>query len=155
MSFPTKELDEVLPLMSINADTLDGKHKDEIIRYINAKPTSNVDLNNVFVRGAIDIRHWDYSSYAKVTNTPYDDKSSAAVAITFGTEYPLQLCSDYLGNGLWKRVFYSDKWSAWKQFAFMDSNVASAQKLQDSQGVYVDRTIWNALVARVAALENK
>lgn len=120
-----------------NADKLDGYHKNDILRKT-YNPTSVISLNDVVVHG-IDFTSWDYSHYKNVNNQPWGDgASSAACVVSFGTDYPFQIYSDYNNTSyLYYRSYYgSTGWKAWRQFAFIDSNVASATKLQNS------RTIW-------------
>lgn len=122
---------------NLNADLLDGYHKEDFLRKT-FKPTSVISLNNVVANG-IDFTSWDYATSANINNQPNGDGvSSAANVVSFGTGYPFQIYSDYNDtNKLFYRSFYlGTGWKAWRQFAFLDSNVASASKLQNS------RTIW-------------
>lgn len=120
-----------------NADLLDGYHKNDIIRKT-TEPTSVISLNNVVTEG-IDFTSWGYAHSANINNQPGGDgASSAACVVSFGTDFPFQIYSDYNNTSLlYYRSYYSNiGWKAWRQFAFIDSNVASATKLQNS------RTIW-------------
>lgn len=121
-----------------NADTLDGYHKNDILRSTIA-PTSVISLNDVVTEG-IDFTSWDYAHSVNVNNQPGGDGvSSAASVVSFGTDYPFQIYSDYSNTSyLYYRSYYNGTggWKAWRQFAFLDSNVASATKLANS------RTIW-------------
>ena len=116
---------------------LDGYHKNDIIRKT-TEPTSVISLNNVVTEG-IDFTSWGYAHSANINNQPGGDgASSAACVVSFGTDFPFQIYSDYNNTSLlYYRSYYSNiGWKAWRQFAFIDSNVASATKLQNS------RTIW-------------
>lgn len=120
-----------------NADKLDGYHKTDILRRTSA-PTSVISLNNVVTEG-IDFTSWAYAQSANVNNQPGGNgASSAASVVSFGTHYPFQIYSDYNNTSLlYYRSYYSETgWKVWRQFAFIDSNVASATKLANS------RTIW-------------
>ena len=113
---------------NLNADLLDGYHKNEILRST-INPTSVISLNDVVTIG-IDFTSWDYAHH-NVNNQPGGDgASSAASVVSFGTDYPFQIYSDYNDTSyLYYRSFYSNTgWKAWRQFAFIDSNVASASK---------------------------
>ena len=112
-----------------NADKLDGYHKDDILRKT-YNPTSTISLNDVVANG-IDFTAWDYSRSSNINNQPGGDgASSAASVVSFGTGYPFQIYSDYNNTSLlYYRSFYSNTgWKAWRQFAFIDSNVASSSK---------------------------
>ena len=120
-----------------NADKLDGYNKDEILRKTH-NPASVISLNDVVVHG-IDFTDWDYKHAANINNQPKGDGArSAASVVSFGTAYPFQIYSDHNNtNLLYYRSYYgSTGWKAWRQFAFLDSNVASATKLATA------RTLW-------------
>ena len=122
---------------NLNADLLDGYHKNDILRRT-ADPTSVISLNDVVTEG-IDFTSWGYANSANINNQPGGDGvSSAASVVSFGTHFPFQIYSDYNDTSyLYYRSYYvNNGWKAWRQFAFIDSNVASATKLQNS------RTIW-------------
>ena len=112
-----------------NADKLDGYHKTDILRSTVA-PTSVISLNDVVTEG-IDFTSWDYAHSVNVNNQPGGNSaSSAACVVSFGTDYPFQIYSDYNDTSyLYYRSFYINTgWKAWRQFAFLDSNVASSSK---------------------------
>ena len=114
---------------NLNADLLDGYHKNDILRETYA-PTSVISLNDVIANG-IDFTSWAYAQSANVNNQPLGDgASSAACVVSFGTAYPFQIYSDYNDTSyLYYRSYYANNgWKAWRQFAFIDSNVASASK---------------------------
>ena len=114
---------------NLNADLLDGYHKNEILRKTNA-PTSVISLNDVVTKG-IDFTSWDYSHSVNVNNQPTGDGvASAASVVSFGTDYPFQIYSDYNNTSLlyYRSFYHSTGWKVWRQFAFLDSNVASASK---------------------------
>lgn len=114
---------------NLNADLLDGYHKNDILRKT-SNPTSVLSLNDVVVHG-IDFTSWDYAHHANVNNQPLGDGAlSAASVVSFGTNFPFQIYSDYNDTSyLYYRSYYgSTGWKAWRQFAFLDSNVASASK---------------------------
>lgn len=114
---------------NLNADLLDGYHKDDILRK-NYGSTSVISLNDVVTVG-IDFTSWAYAHSANINNQPGGDGvSSAASVVSFGTGYPFQIYSDYNNTDkLFYRSFYINTgWKAWRQFAFLDSNVASSSK---------------------------
>ena len=122
---------------NLNADLLDGWHRNDILR-ITYGPTSVISLNDVVMSG-IDFTSWAYAHSANVNNQPNGNgASSAACVVSFGTSYPFQIYSDYNDTSyLYYRSYYGGNgWKAWRQFAFIDSNVASATKLATS------RTLW-------------
>lgn len=118
---------------NLNADLLDGKHRTEILRY-DGMPASAMSLDDRVVNNGIDIFSWDYATNSNVSAKPPEYASSgAASVVSFGGAYPFQICSDYNDtNRLYYRSYYGSKgWKAWRRFAFVDSNVASATKLAD------------------------
>ncbi len=168
MSIDTKDIGTV----NLNADTLDGKHNGEVTAkglgtiYVssvgstvkegkdNLKEVLKGNLFGVTARvGADLITSWDYDERTVVASSVYSVVNVAPQydGVTNG-QYMLFL---YGANAPKLVGISNSKWTAVKTFAFTDSNVASAQKLQDSQGVYLDRATWNALVARVSALDGK
>ncbi len=168
MSMETKDISTV----NLNAATLDGKRNGEVmakglataaavtVGVSVAQAKDNVldaargsVFGNVVRVGANMIENWNKpdvitvasSSYSLINVTPQYD----------GDRYAQFLLFHYASNNPKLIGRDNSEWTSLRTFAFLDDNVASSQKLQDSQGVYVDRAIWNALVARVAALENK
>lgn len=120
-----------------DSDKLDGYHRDEILRRKYGS-TSVISLNDVVTPG-IDFTSWSFADYGNINNQPYGDgAASAASVVSFGTDYPFQIYSDYSNtNKLFYRSYYSGNgWKDWRQFAFLDSNVASATQLRTA------RTIW-------------
>lgn len=118
---------------NLNADMLDGKHRTEILRY-DGMPASAMSLDDRVVNNGIDIFSWDYATNSNVSAKPSEYASSgAASVVSFGGAYPFQILSDYNDtNRLYYRSYYGSKgWKAWRRFAFVDSNVASATKLAD------------------------
>lgn len=114
---------------NLNADLLDGYHKNDILRKT-YNPTSVISLNDVVTIG-IDFTSWDFNHSVNVNNQPFGDGApSAASVVSFGATYPFQIYSDYNNTSLlYYRSYYSEiGWKAWRQFAFIDSNVASASK---------------------------
>lgn len=120
----------------LDADLLDGRHREEMLR-IGRMPTAATSLNDRVVSEGIDFFSWNYATAPNVNGQPSGDgAASAAAVVTFGVEYPFQICSDYYDtNKLYYRSLYNG-WKAWRRFAFVDSNVASATKLQTA------RTLW-------------
>ena len=113
-----------------NADTLDGYHKNDITRY-DGNISSAFSLNKRVIYGGIDITSWDLAHSSYVNNQPGGDGAASAASVyTFGGMYPIQIYSDYNNtNYLFFRSYYTNTgWKAWRRFAFLDSNVASASK---------------------------
>ena len=122
----------------LDADLLDGKHRTEILRY-EQDPTSETSLDNRVITGGIDMFNWDYAHAPNVAGQPSGDgAASAACVVSFGGRYSFQIYSDYLNTDLlYYRSFYSNTgWQAWRQFAFIDSNVASATKLKTARSIW-------------------
>lgn len=160
---PTKELTDVLGtgalFTGLNADKLDGINSTGFMRVVKSDVA---DLNQLTVAGCYQIR----AVRDNIANRPDKGTSYPNVLVLKGegttSDTLTQIYCDYddclmfarsgntvvnSGNNIANRT--------WNQLAFVTSNVASAQKLQDSQGVFLDRATWNALVARVSALDGK
>lgn len=131
---------------NLNADLLDGYHKNDILRRTNA-PTSVISLNNVVTDG-IDFTSWDYAHSVNVNNQPWGDgASSAASVVSFGTDYPFQIYSDYSTTSyLYYRSYYAGNgWKDWRQFAFLDSNVASASKWANARTITLTGSVTGSV----------
>ena len=129
-----------------NADLLDGYHKNDIIRKT-TEPTSVISLNNVVTEG-IDFTSWGYAHSANINNQPGGDgASSAACVVSFGTDFPFQIYSDYNNTSLlYYRSYYSNiGWKAWRQFAFLDSNVASASKWKTARTITLTGSVTGSV----------
>lgn len=140
---------------NLNADLLDGKHKDDILRSaMNLSETFS--LNDRVVNNGIDFTSWSFSNSSYVNNQPGGDGASSAASVaTFGVNYPFQIYSDYNDtNKLFYRSYYNN-WKDWKQFAFLDSTVASATKIgtatvgSTARPVYINAGTPTALTANV------
>lgn len=131
---------------NLNADLLDGYHKNDILRKT-SNPTSVLSLNDVVVHG-IDFTSWDYAHHANVNNQPLGDGAlSAASVVSFGTNFPFQIYSDYNDTSyLYYRSYYgSTGWKAWRQFAFLDSNVASATKWANARTITLTGSVTGSV----------
>ena len=131
---------------NLNADLLDGYHKNDIIRKT-TEPTSVISLNNVVTEG-IDFTSWGYAHSANINNQPGGDgASSAACVVSFGTDFPFQIYSDYNNTSLlYYRSYYSNiGWKAWRQFAFLDSNVASASKWANARTITLTGSVTGSV----------
>lgn len=162
MSLTTKELvyalQELPSNSGLNADKLDGVHASGFMKVVKADWT---DINDFTVAGSYQIR----AIRTEITNRPEKGTSYPNILVIKGegavSDTLTQLYFNYddgnafirSGNTVAGSGNYINN-KSWLQLAFTSSNVASSQKLQDTQGVYLDRDKWNALVARVAALEN-
>lgn len=118
-----------------NADTLDGYHAS---RFLTADYSDTVDLNEISVPSICRLSTENPNlpstmfNYGNLLTVKYPSSDTA-----------WQLIGSYSSDALWFRrgTWYADgtgtlRTNAWKQIAFLDSNVASATKLQNS------RTIW-------------
>ena len=122
----------------LDADLLDGKHRNEILRY-ESNPTSETSLDNRVILDGIDMFDWDYAHAPNVAGQPSGDgAASAAMVVSFGTRYSFQIYNDYKNPDLlyYRSYYSSDGWQAWRQFAFIDSNVASATKLKTARSIW-------------------
>ena len=116
---------------NLNADMLDGYHKEDILR-VRTHINTAYSLNDVHMTGGIDFRSWDFAHSQYVDNQPYGNRAaSAGGVVTFGLAFPFQIFSDYknTSNLYYRSLYAPNGWQDWRQFAFTDSNVASATKL--------------------------
>lgn len=131
---------------NLNAELLDGYHKIDILRKKYGS-TSIISLNDVVADG-IDFTSWGYADAANINNQPGGDGvASAAGVVSFGTGYPFQIYSDYNDtNKLFYRSFYINTgWKAWRQFAFLDSNVASASKWANARTITLTGSVTGSV----------
>ncbi len=131
---------------NLNADLLDGYHKDDILRR-SVNPASVISLNDVIAYG-IDFTSWSYAYSENINNQPGGDGvSSAAGVVSFGVDYPFQIYSDYNNTDkLFYRSFYINTgWKAWRQFAFLDSNVASASKWENARTITLTGSVTGSV----------
>lgn len=95
-----------------DADTLDGYHRSDIIKYYGATETSGFDLNNLRSGTAIVVGYWAYAGSANVSNQPWG--SSAATTWTLPGSYPMQIARFYYSNDIKVRGYYSSSgWTSW------------------------------------------
>lgn len=131
---------------NLNADLLDGYHKTDLLRK-NYVSTSVISLNDVVIDG-IDFTSWGYANSENINNQPGGDGvSSAASVVSFGTHYPFQIYSDYNNTDkLFYRSFYINTgWKAWRQFAFLDSNVASSSKWANARTITLTGSVTGSV----------
>lgn len=131
---------------NLNADLLDGYHKDDILR-MSVNPASVISLNDVVAYG-IDFTSWSYAYSENINNQPSGDGvASAAGVVSFGIDYPFQIYSDYNNTDkLFYRSFYINTgWKAWRQFAFLDSNVASASKWENARTITLTGSVTGSV----------
>lgn len=131
---------------NLNADLLDGYHKNDILRKT-VGPTSVISLNNVVTEG-IDFTSWDFNHSVNVNNQPFGDGApSAASVVSFGTAYPFQIYSDYNDTSfLYYRSYYDGTgWKVWRRFAFIDSNVASASKWANARTITLTGSVTGSV----------
>ena len=131
---------------NLNADLLDGYHKNDILRKTE-DPTSVISLNNVVTEG-IDFTSWGYAHSANINNQPLGDGAlSAASVVSFGTPFSFQIYSDYNDTDkLFYRSYYiNNGWKAWRQFAFLDSNVASSSKWANARTITLTGSVTGSV----------
>lgn len=123
----------------LDADLLDGKHASYFL-FRDAK-TNTIDLNTDFNNGAlgagITIINTKGSETAS-SNLPYDQDGMLLYSSGLNGR-PMQIYGTYVANRWFARgsnTYAAGTFTAWREFAFTDSNVASATKLQTA------RTIW-------------
>ena len=66
----------------LDADLLDGKHRNEILRY-ESNPTSETSLDNRVILDGIDMFDWDYAHAPNVAGQPSGDGAASAAMVVF------------------------------------------------------------------------
>lgn len=124
---------------NLNADMLDGKHASNLL-FRDAKTNTidlNTDFNNNALGAGITIINTKGSETAS-SNLPYDQDGMLLYSSGLNGR-PMQIYGTYVANRWFARgsnTAAAGTFTAWREFAFTDSNVASATKLQTA------RTIW-------------
>ena len=120
-----------------NADKLGGKSIEQIYRYSVSSDIPN-DLNDMWNRAYLDSTAYDYAKSAEILNQPLGNNvSDARGVLTIHNDYDLQLSWQFSdASNMYARTHYYNGWTAWKKFAFTDSNVASATKLQTARKLW-------------------
>ena len=121
-----------------SADMLDGYHENSFMRGKGA--SANLDLSSLTTNGV-----WSVNPGGFPTNdgglgdkVSYKYGTLLCLSSITGASSTIQIYQPHKAEGWWIRNSYDStkKFTAWKQFAFLDSNVASATKLQTA------RTLW-------------
>lgn len=123
----------------LDADLLDGKHASYFL-FRDAK-TNTIDLNTDFNNGAlgagITIINTKGSETAS-SNLPYDQGGMLLYSSGLNGR-PMQIYGTYVANRWFARgsnTYAAGTFTAWREFAFTDSNVASATKLATSRSIW-------------------
>lgn len=118
---------------NLNADLLDGFHKDDIYGYI-----YTTDLNNVINNSGISYYAYDYAASSSVINQPLGNNVyDARGVMTFYNDYRLQMSWRFNdAANLYMRAMYNGTWYGWGKVAFTTDNVASATKLQTARSIW-------------------
>lgn len=114
----------------LDADLLDGKHANSFITYDNLAVDNEDDAY---------ASTFNSTAFYRVTNTSTGGADGYIQAFRWiGGNYITQIYYDVdpTYNVSIRYRNSNNAWTSWKQFAFLDSNVASATKLQTA------RTIW-------------
>lgn len=123
----------------LDADLLDGKHASNLL-FRDAKTNTidlNTDFNNNALGAGITIINTKGSETAS-SNLPYDQDGMLLYSSGLNGR-PMQIYGTYVANRWFARgsnTYAAGTFTAWREFAFTDSNVSSATKLQTT------RTIW-------------
>lgn len=123
----------------LDADLLDGKHASNFL-FRDAKTNTidlNTDFNNNALGAGITIIDTKGSETAS-SNLPYDQDGMLLYSSGLNGR-PMQIYGTYVANRWFARgsnTYSANTFTAWREFAFTDSNVSSATKLQTT------RTIW-------------
>ena len=123
----------------LDADLLDGKHASYFL-FRDSKTNTidlNTDFNNNALGAGITIINTKGSETAS-SNLPYDQDGMLLYSSGLNGR-PMQIYGTYVANRWFARgsnTYAAGAFTAWREFAFTDSNVSSATKLQTT------RTIW-------------
>lgn len=123
----------------LDADLLDGKHASNFL-FRDTKTNTidlNTDFNNNALGAGITIINTKDSETAS-SNLPYDQDGMLLYSSGLNGR-PMQIYGTCVANRWFARgsnTYAAGTFTAWREFAFTDSNVSSATKLQTT------RTIW-------------
>ena len=123
----------------LDADLLDGKHASNLL-FRDAKTDTidlNTDFNNNALGAGITVINTKGSETAS-SNLPYDQDGMLLYSSVLNGR-PMQIYGTYVANRWFARgsnTYAAGTFTAWREFAFTDSNVSSATKLQTT------RTFW-------------
>lgn len=108
----------------LDADTVDGVHLSKLFRLMDL----GEDANGVTVSGA-------YRTNQGITNTPNNTNGNQLLHFTWDGNAANQMYFRYNDEHVYTRRKIGGAWKEWKTFAFLDSNVASATKLQTARAI--------------------
>lgn len=108
----------------LDADTVDGVHLSKLFRLMDL----GEDANGVTVSGA-------YRTNQGITNTPDNTNGNQLLHFTWDVNAANQMYFRYNDEHVYTRRKIGGAWKEWKTFAFLDSNVASATKLQTARAI--------------------
>lgn len=108
----------------LDADTVDGVHLSKLFRLMDL----GEDANRVTVSGA-------YRANQGITNTPDNTNGNQLLHFTWDGNAANQMYFRYNDEHVYTRRKIGGAWKEWKTFAFLDSNVASATKLQTARAI--------------------
>lgn len=140
---------------NLNAEMLGGKRLSEIIQttWFNEP----IDLNTFRSHTTWLSGYWASDKSSSVTNQPSWDVKSAANVWTLPGNYPLQIAKYFNSTDIRVRALLGNNGASnWKQLAFIDSNVASADALSPQlivNSVVEDATPNRFFVTKTGASE--
>lgn len=108
----------------LDADTVDGVHLSKLFRLMDL----GEDANGVTVSGA-------YRTNQGITSTPDNTNGNQLLHFTWDVNAANQMYFRYNDEHVYTRRKIGGAWKEWKTFAFLDSNVASATKLQTARAI--------------------
>ena len=121
-----------------SADMLDGYHETSFMRGKGA--SANLDLSSLTTNGvwSVDKGGFPTNDGGLGDKVSYKFGTLLCLSSITGASSTIQIYQPNKAEGWWIRNSYdsTNQFTAWKQFAFLDSNVASATKLQTA------RTLW-------------
>lgn len=123
----------------LDADLLDGKHASNFL-FRDTKTNTidlNTDFNNNALGAGITIINTKDSETAS-SNLPYDQDGMLLYSSGLNGR-PMQIYGTYVANRWFARgsnTYAAGTFTAWREFAFTDSNVASATKLQTARKIW-------------------
>lgn len=145
---------------NLNAEMVGGKTLDKLFAERGSMPWNDdeaYDYNKALIAGGYNTTS-SLSSSRDIVNAPFDNYGTL-LYVTGGGDTWMQLAAEYNRTSLYVRsgnIRNSEVWRAtgWKEVAFMDSNVASAQTLKHSNGTVGATVAENGRLEKVYSLYN-
>lgn len=125
---------------NLNADFLDGLDSSDFVRnqHVTSTSTTSIDANNVLLNSFKHDYRWQ--------NVPNNNIASL-LDLSYSADWRTQLFFQPAGTlKIYARQRYNgNTWGAWRQFAFLDSNVASSSKWANARTITLTGSVTGSV----------